>query len=510
MPQSPDSTSYAPPALHAAPPGLKGKTTPRLYTPPLRPLNRRTSDGYDVCDFAEITGQPLLPWQRWAAIHALEVNPDGSYRFRIILIVVARQNGKSDLKRTISLWRMFMQPRCRVLGVAQEVGLAREQWNLAQETIRDAPELAAEFDRSRNVNGDEMFWLKNGSRYAIKAASRKSGRGGSNDEVNFDELREQRDWRAWAAVSKTTMARPNSQIWLMSNAGDDESVVLNQLRDAALSRRDPTIGLFEWSADYDDDRYCDIDDWKQIAQANPGLGHIIAASAIASAMTSDPAGVFRTEVLCQRVRHVDAAIDMNAWNDCADPAVTMDTLRNRLAVCLDVAPDGDHATLAAAARTLDGKVRGEIIAHWPDAGQARRELPELLRRIRPCVIGWYPSGPAAELAPVFRAPDGRMVTLDHARPGTPAYENLTGNTVLEACMGLAGLVKARQVLHNNDPLLTSHAGNATRLNVGDGWRFARRDTENGHVDAIYAFAGAVQLALTMPEPRRAKVRLLSA
>ena len=46
-----------------------------------RPLNRRTSDGYDVADFAEMRGHPFLPWQRWAAIHALELLPDGSYRF---------------------------------------------------------------------------------------------------------------------------------------------------------------------------------------------------------------------------------------------------------------------------------------------------------------------------------------------------------------------------------------------------------------------------------------------
>jgi hypothetical protein len=303
----------------------------------------------------------------------------------------------------------------------------------------------------------------------------------------------------------------------MSNAGDDESVVLNQLRDAALSGRDPTIGLFEWSADYDDARYCDIDDWRQIAQANPGLGYIIQPAAVASAMTSDPAGVFRTEVLCQRVRHVDSAIDMNAWNDCADPAVTMDSLRTRLAVCFDVAPDGAHATLAVAARTLDGKVRGEIVASWDTFDQAWRQLPELLHRIRPCAAGWYPSGPSAAAAPIFRRPDGRTIDLDHARPGVPAYEALQGGAVVEACMGLAELVKGRQVLHNNDPLLNDHAAAAARLKVGDGWRFARRQTGSepdhehpGHVDAAYAFAGAVRLALLLPEPRRARVRLLSA
>jgi hypothetical protein len=516
MPDPAASTSSASPALRAAPKGIKGKTTPRLWTRPLRPLTRRTSDGYDVADFAELTGQPLLPWERFAAIHALELQPGGDYRFRVIIIIVARQNGKSHLKRTITLWRMFMQPRIRVLGIAQDLSLAREQWQMCQDTITETPDLAAEFGRVRNVNGDEMFWLANRARYAIKASNRKAGRGGSNDEVNIDELREQRDWKSWAAVSKTTSARPNSQIWCMSNAGDDESVVLNQLRDAALTGRDPTICLLEWSGDYDDeDTYCDLDDWPQIAQANPGLGYIISASAISSAMTTDPPEIFRTEVLCQRVRHLDGAIDMTAWKACADPSVTMDSLRGRLAACFDVAPDGQHATLAVAARTTDGKVRGEIAAAWPSAAAARLELAALLARIRPMAIAWYPSGPAAELAPLFQ-PQGKPVPIDRAAPGRPHYLDLTGGTVCEACMGLAGLVKGRQVLHNDDPLLSTHIGAASKMKVGDSWRFVRRttgsdeDAARQHVDAAYAFAGAVNTALVMPEPRRARIRTISA
>lgn len=458
-----------------------------------------------------------MPWERYAAIHALELMPDGSYRFRIIIIIVARQNGKSHLKREVTLWRMFLNPRLRVLGIAQDLSLAREQWTLAQETIQDSPVLAAEFDRPRNVNGDEMFWLKNKSRYAIKASNRKAGRGSSNDEVNIDELREQRDWKSWAAVSKTTSARENSQIWCMSNAGDDESVVLNQLRDAALSGRDPSICLLEWSGDYDDDTYCDLDDWQQIAQANPslGYGYGISAAAIASSMVSDPPEIYRTEVLCQRVRHIDGAIDLTAWKHCADPAVTMDSLRGRLVACVDVAPDGQHVTLAIAARTTDGRVRGEIAASWPSAAAARLELPAILARNRPMAITWYPSGPAAELAPIFRAPGGRPTPIDKAAPGRPAYIDLTGGTVCEACMGLAGLVKGRQVLHNNDPLLTAHISAASKLKVGDGWRFVRRTTgtetegtPQQHVDAAYAFAGAVDTALKLPVPQKPGIRLI--
>jgi hypothetical protein len=529
MPPRPNSTVSAPPALRAAPRNIRGKTTPRLFTPPLRPLNRRTSDGYDVADFAEMIGEPLLPWQRFAVIHALELLPGGDYRFRIVIIVVARQNGKSTLKRTVTLWRMFMQPKCHVLGIAQDLSLARDQWQMCQDTIHESPSLEEEWGNVRNVNGDEKFWLANKSRYAIKAPNRKAGRGGSNDEVNIDELAQHYDWKSWAATSKTTMAKANSQIWAMSNAGSDESVVLNQLRDSALSGRDPTICLLEWSGEYDEegDSYCDIDDWPQIAQANPSLGYRISASAIRTAM-ADPPDIYRAEVMCQRVRHLDSAIDMTAWAACADPAVTMDSLRNRLAACFDVAPDDGHATLAVAAQTPEGKVRGEIAASWPSAAAARLELPAMLARMKPSVIAWFPSGPAASLAPVFRAPKGaRPVKLADAAPGRPAYADITGGEVCEACMGLASLVKGRMILHNNDPLLAAHLGGASRLKSGDGWRFARKappqkdsaagkngqesenETPKGHVDAGYAFAGAVHQALLLPEPRRARIRMLT-
>ena len=74
---------------------LLGCTEARLYTKPLRPLTRKTSKGWEVIDFARMIGEPLLPWQEWAAIHALELMPGGDdFRFRTVLILVARQNGK--------------------------------------------------------------------------------------------------------------------------------------------------------------------------------------------------------------------------------------------------------------------------------------------------------------------------------------------------------------------------------------------------------------------------------
>jgi hypothetical protein len=154
---------------------LIGKTEPRHWTKPLRPLTRLTTRGYEVIDFAEMIGMPLQPWQKFAVIHALELLPDGHYRFRTVLIIVARQNGKSHLKRIVSLWRMYMDGATDILGVAQDLALARKQWNLCQDAVHACPELEEEWEGVRNVNGDEWF-KASGATYAIKAANEKAPR----------------------------------------------------------------------------------------------------------------------------------------------------------------------------------------------------------------------------------------------------------------------------------------------------------------------------------------------
>jgi Phage Terminase len=469
--------------------GIKGRPEPRLWTPPLRPLNRRTSRGYEVVDFAELIGEPLLPWQAWLVKHAMELRPDGTYRFRVVLVLVGRQNGKSSVKRTVSLWRMYLDGAKTILGLAQDVALAREQWTLCQETIHDQPDLEAEWGGVRNVNGDEKFWLgTNGPRYLIRAMNRKAGRGYSIDEANIDELREQHDWKAWGAVSKTIMARPNAQLWAMSNAGDDESVVLNQLRDAALAGRDDSIGLFEWSAE----EGCELDDPRAWAQANPGLGYVMNETAIRSALATDPPNVFRTEVLCQRVDHLDAAIDLGAWRACLDAQGSLAASKERIAACVDVAPDGGHVSLVAAAMLGDGRVRVQVIAAWKGTDEARFELAGVLDKLQPVQLAWFPSGPAAALATVLRSRPGQV--------------ELTGSKVGEACQGLADLTTARQLLQPGDPLLDAHIGGASKLHTGDGWRFTRRGAS--HVDGAYAAAGAVYCAQTLPTPSGQGLRIL--
>lgn len=458
---------------------LLGNPEPRLFTEPARKLTRKTTRGYECAEFArDVIGEPLLPWQRWAVEHALELNPDGSYRYRIILILVARQNGKSHLLKTVSLWRMFMDGARLVCGAAQDVVQAKEVWQAAVDTAKASPDMADEVANVRYANGEQCLTLVTGARYLIKAANRGAGRGLSVDMLALDEVREWRGWEPWSALSKTTQARANGQIWVISNAGDDESVVLNRLRESALAGGDPSVFIAEWSAPDG----CDLDDETAWRQANPGLGHTVSEQAIRTALATDPPAVFRTEVLCQHVTALDEAIPMSAWVDCTDPTGTMESLRSRVVVGVDVAPDGQHVSAVAAAGGSNGTVRIEVIGAWGDTSTARNELPELLQRVKPRTVAFFPAGPAAAIAGFLR--------------GQRSLE-LKGAAVAESCQTFADLVTARRIVHNGDPLLTSQVKRATRYNVGDGWRFARRGGL-GHIDCVYAAAAAVTAALTVP------------
>jgi hypothetical protein len=482
--------------------GILGREEPRLWTRPLRPLTRANTHGWEAITFAEsVLGFTLLPWQKWWLLHALELKYDGTYRFRTILTLVGRQQGKTTLLKIVALWAMYLNRVHLVLGAAQSLDIARESWKGALDIARANPRLEGELTRVTTGSIETAMTLTNGARYRITAATPGSGRGLSVDLLILDELREQRDWEAWGALSKTTIARPNGLIIAISNAGDEKSVVLNSLRATAMAQADESIALFEYSAPDG----CALDDTDAWCQSMPGLGHgTITEAAVRLALATDPENVFRTELLCQSVDALNSALDLHGWAACADQGLDLAPIAERTVMCLDVSPDGGHVTLVTAAGRDDGKVAFTETKSWGSTEDARADLPGILRAARPRALGWYPSGPAAvlgaelgELNADKRGPIGRM-TVDRKsfREWAPGLVELRGDEVKEACQTLADLVMNRKVVHNSTALLNSHATGAQRLDQGDGWRFVRRGA--GHVDGMYAAAGAVHLVRSLP------------
>lgn len=469
-----------------------GSTEPRIFTPPLRDLDQPDATlGHGVIAFAtEILGVVLWPWQRWWLIHALELRPDGQLRFSTVVTLVARQNGKTFLITVLALYFLYIRGVRLVLGSAQKVDTAKESWNLAYDLAEENEELAAEF--VHNYRGKDGKWEGAGAseirltklpgqrglrRYKVTASTEKAGRGLSVDLLILDEIRHLVNSKAWAALSKTTAARAGALTVAISNAGEQNSIILRRLRVTAMSGRSPDLAIFEWSAPDG----CALNDMAGWIAANPGLGYGRSLRKLALDMIVDDAATFRTEVLCQWVLAMDLLVDPVAWGGCKDDAMTLDDQKGRIALCLDVAPDGAHATLVAAALTDDGRVKLEVIKSWKleRMGHLVEELDDWIDKIGPRRFGWFPNGPAAaygsQLRKVRRAREITQVT--------------------EACQELVTLIKGQRAIHAGDPLLTAHITGVRKLPMGDGYRFVRRGV--GHCDAAYAAAGAAKLAQSM-------------
>lgn len=500
-----------------------GVTVPRRYTPPAAGpddpwltwwaprcgcgcfLTPYSSYGFAVVDFArDVLREPLDPWQRWLVIHGGELLEDGRPRFRFLLVMVARQNGKTHLLKTLALYWLFADGQPLVVGTSTNLDYARESWVKAARQAMGS-RLCGYVDTVREANGQEEILTTLGTRYKIAAANRRGGRSLTIARLIMDELREHADWSAYDAGTNAMNAVPDAQCWMITNQGDARAVVLTALHADAVEEiaAGATADTDTFLAEYSAPLGMDLQDPRAHALANPNLGRRLPATVIARAARRAArrggaleAG-FRTEVLCQRVDVLNPAIDRSAWDRSADPA-DMAGLRSRVALCIDVAPDLAHVTVAAAAVLRDGRARLEVVAAWAGArsvDEARRDLPELVARVRPAVVGWLPSGPAAALAADLA--DRRA----KGRPGWPpagvTVEEIRGE-MTAVCMGFAEQVAAGRIAHPGDPLLDDQVRAAEPTPRGDGWVFSRRGV--GHVDAVYAAAGAVHLARTLPAP----------
>lgn len=478
----------------------------------MQALTPATSFGFEVVDFAREIGHPLLPWQEFAVVHGGELLPDGRPRFRIVLLLVSRQNGKTELPVVLSVFWQFRKSVPLILGTSTKLAYAKESWQKAVNLVRRTRSLDDLHEPGRKwyrrTNGETESWTLDDARYLIAAANDEGGRSLTVHRGICDELRQHHTYEAWDAF-EPACSPVDAQIWALSNAGSDKSVVLNDLQDSArefieTGVGDPRLGLFEWSAAED----ADPEDVDALLQANPRVGYgldldvLLAGARNAKRLGGAALASHQTERMCIRVRRLNPAIDPRAWRGCLEIGDLVG-VRSRLAAAVDVSSDGEHASLAVAAVLDDGRVRVEVVAEWAGAGAdaaLEADLPGWLERVKPQTLGWFPSGPAAAVA-------ARLA--DRSKAGVRGWPP-RGLTVAEirgeasaVCMGLRKEIVAGSLRHSGQAGLDAQVGGAERAPKGDGWVFTRK---GGPVDAVYAVAAAAHLARTLPPPpARSKV-----
>lgn len=493
------------------PRGRVGSAEPRLVTPPLRELTPETSLGYMAIEFAEtVVKVTLRPWQKALLIRGLELLPDGSFRFRNLVVLVARQNGKSVLSVILSLFFMYVLETRTILSAAQDLDTAEEIWTDGVALVTEAddddqpvrPGLAAFVRNVVLVNGKKALVLTTGERWKVKAANRKAGRGLRGDLIILDELREQQNWFAWSAITKTTMARPNAQVWCFSNAGDIASVVLRHLRlkahrklgdpdgicaaedaDSAPTQVDVEL-VVEDNPELDgltvDDLEVEVDDlflaewsappgvsiWDRDgwAQSNPSLGYgDTTERAIASAAGTDPEWEFRTEVLCQWPDGALAGIfDTGTWqatmnrpDEKTGKLAPADLLTGDVVAALDVSKDGARTYITFAGWRPDGVAQAELAAAQPGTEWVAAWLLKHASRIE-CVVGEKESVPGSDV----------LATLAKDPTFTIPVLPIGGTEVGRVHGRCRGLLRDKKARHNPQPPLDQAAALAVTRPVG--------------------------------------------
>lgn len=512
-------------------PEPKGHTEPRLFTPPLSQncdtdrldgclcgcgLNPDTSWGFECIAFLEnVMGWVLIPYQKWLYVHALEKDAAGTgFRFRTLIILIARQNGKTQWLKGLGLWKLYLDGAEEVLITAQNLDLAEKTLAQAVADVKACKLTRREFRRYSQTNGKHRMILAPapGSdkprHWGTTPTTRKGGRSMSVDLAMLDELREHQKWDAWNAITPTTKSRPRSLNVGASNAGDATSVVLRSLRNNAITKiqagatEDTQIGFFEWSVpDEVDGVPVDFTDPQYWPIANPGMGYLPGNTlrdmqGVLEEMKDNLPG-FQTEYLCMWVSTLEPGILPGPdWKATTDPKSKRDP-DAPLWASLDVNFERTKSYIGVAAARADGKWHNEVISAARGTDWVLPWFTDLKRLVEdelgPITVDGkrYRSKFAGVVIQARGAPaSGLIETLQEA--GVPVVE-LGGPDLTKAYGDYYDLLTQHRLGHRPSPALDEAAGIGQAKKLGDTWVMDRKQNDcSAVITVVQATWGATK------------------
>jgi phage terminase large subunit-like protein len=292
----------------------------------------------------------------------------------------------------------------------------------------------------------------------ITASGESSGHGQTLDLGVIDEAFAQKDERLPQAFRPAMMTRPAAQLWVVSTAGTDESIMLRERVDDGRARVDDGqrsgVCYFEWSAGDDDDPDDEATWWGCM----PALGHTVSVETIRADHDSMDPAEFARAYLNRWTAGGRPVIDAAAWQACSEPA---SQLAGLVAFALDVTPDRAFASIAVAGRRSDRRLHLEVVDRRPGTDWCAGRLAELFKRWAPLPVTVDPASPAGSLL------------VDLAGLGVPT-QTVTAQVYAQACGAFFDDVGDRRVVHLDQPALNSAVAGARKRNLGDAWAWARR------------------------------------
>jgi hypothetical protein len=439
------------------------------------------------------------PWQQ----HRADVNYElvkclGGYRLaaKVSGTMVGRQAGKTwaaavdiafrglapSLPEVAALVGHAVGPQ-HIAFTAQDRASALGQWEEHVQLIL-ASGLADKVAKVVRKNGSECLFFVNGSSYRIVTPSKHGARGLSLDLAVIDEALTHQAWLI-NAIAPTQAQRDGArssfgaQLMIISNAGDENSELLNQQRELgrrAVAENDRSRVWLEYSC-ADDADPLDPAVW---AATMPTFEQPDGISREFLVMQAETMGTdaFAREYLCRTVwsesRQVIAG---DVWADL--PVVVLQP-SSKAVLAVEVTPDRSAAVIVGAADT--GELVGvEIVDQRPGVDWVVDRVADLAGLLR-CRVVVDKFGPAAPFVPLLERAGVRVTAL-------------ASGAVADAAALFVDEVVARRVGHVGDIRFQDAVAVLGRRQRGDRWVF---DRHGGDVSPIVAASLAVWLVESQP------------
>ena len=446
--------------IKAEPKKLIGAEKPRIMSAALE----GKSKGDEFIAFAEKCGVPLFPWQQYIARDFLSIDDSGQWIRKTSGIIISRQNGKTFLVAMRIIAGLFLWGEKSVIGMSSVRDQAEDTFRLVCEIVDRNDFLREQVRLNRGQvgyfgNGAYYLPLKNGGKYEVVASNRSGSRGKTADLLFIDELREIMP-EGWSAAKPVTIARPNAQTFVTSNAGDMFSTVLNELRNRALSYPSPSLGWYEYSAPENSK----LNDKKAWQQANPSLGWTITEAGLTEALTTSSPEKFRTEHLCQWVGSQVSPWPLGAWEACIDGKLQMAPGAHTI-FGFDVAKSRRSASLVAGQILPDGRIGVGILQEWK-ADNAIDELT-MARDIKAWADKYFPA------ALCFDRYSTASIAARLSVSGLKTVD-ISGQEFYQSCGELLDAIVSKRVVHAGQKSLDDQMMACGVKELDSSWRIVRK------------------------------------
>lgn len=464
-----------------------------------------------------LVGEPvrLKDWQK-EIIRGIYGTPT-----RRAIVSVGRKNGKTSLSAMLLLLHLVgyeARPNSELYSSAMSRDQAAIIFRLASKMIRLNPDLANSVtirDTVKQLHAEGM-----GTLYTALSADGTTALGLSPVFVVHDELGAVKGDRhnLYEALETATAAQAAPMSIVISTQAPTDGDLLSRLIDDAKEAHDPTVKLFLWTANPDDDPFDD----ETIKQANPAFGEFQNVDEIrrmaqeAKRMPSREAA-YRNLILNQRVEADNPFVTKAIWDaNAARPFELGVTYAG-----LDLSVTNDLTAFVTV--SPDDKGRYSV---KPTFWLPREGLEERSRRDRVPYDVWAKEGylqttpgksieyeyVAERIVEFFESTDVRKIAFDrynmrHLRPWlikAGLSESLIDDRFVDFGQGyvsmgpalrqLESLLLNEKLCHGGHPVLTMCAANAVVRTDPAGNRKLDKARSRGRIDGMVALAMATAVA----------------